>query len=169
MPVEFPDLTALELVNLGQVHGELRALIQARRDAGTFPTHMGAEVGRGKSYVRHFMAAGDALGWHWTTLHSLAQIAGRRAGIVFDGLPESQDPMWLMGLENPAFLGIGAISMLKAVRDDLGISQRQVAEFMGVVHSNIWKMEESGDPKLHSIMRYARAVGGSARYRLEKP
>lgn len=51
--------------------------------------------------------------------------------------------------------------MLNQLREELSISQSELAEAMGVKLSNIAEMEQTdNDPRLSTLKRYVTALGG---------
>lgn len=102
--------------------------------------------------------------WHWSTLHGLADGAGSIAMVHFGNLPEVESPMYEMGLINRVYLGIGVLDRLKKTREHLGISHTGMGRRLGTVKSSVHKLESADDPRLLSLMRLARALGGYLRY-----
>jgi transcriptional regulator with XRE-family HTH domain len=72
---------------------------------------------------------------------------------------DAHDPEVVEGLEDAAAL-VDLVNDLVALRQALGIVQRQVAERMSTTQSAISDFERiGGDPRLSTVQRYARALG----------
>jgi transcriptional regulator with XRE-family HTH domain len=62
----------------------------------------------------------------------------------------------------------GLLDTLVARRRDLGLTQKQVADRMGVRQPAVSGFEtESSDPKISTVQRYARAVNAYVRFAVE--
>lgn len=59
------------------------------------------------------------------------------------------------------------IVLMRLIRKTLNLTQRQVAEALGVTQSNVSKIEASGDPTLSVLARMAEAKGKKLRLTLE--
>lgn len=77
---------------------------------------------------------------------------------------DTDDPE-VQGACEDARLHMDLIDTLVNARDDQGLSQSDVARLMNTTQSAISNFERlGGDPKLSTIMRYARAVGVRVRH-----
>lgn len=79
--------------------------------------------------------------------------------------------------DSPDMLAIAAdinhfmdfIQEIREIRRAEGISQREVADYMKTTQSYVSDFEKiGGDPRIKTIMRYARAIGYRARLVIEK-
>jgi predicted XRE-type DNA-binding protein len=59
------------------------------------------------------------------------------------------------------------IELMRLIRKTLKLTQRQVAEALGVTQSNVSKIEMNGDPTLSVLARMANARGKKLRLTLE--
>ena len=59
------------------------------------------------------------------------------------------------------------IELMRLVRKALNLTQKQVAEVLGVTQSNVSKIEAGGDPTLSVLARMANARGKKLRLTLE--
>lgn len=50
--------------------------------------------------------------------------------------------------------------LLKALRQDLNMSQEQLAELMGIRQASVSKFENQGDMQLSTLKKYVKALGG---------
>lgn len=51
------------------------------------------------------------------------------------------------------------VNRFVSMRKERGLTQAQVAERMGVVQGSVQSFEAGSDPRISTIMRYARAIG----------
>jgi DNA-binding XRE family transcriptional regulator len=101
--------------------------------------------------------------WLWNQTWDLCQGALLTLRIRFVGI-DATSPMWDMAQDLPQFQGVGAMELLKQARIDLDITNQAMADRLGIAKSAVWKSEEGSDPRLSTIQRYARALGGRALY-----
>lgn len=59
------------------------------------------------------------------------------------------------------------IALMRVIRKALNLTQREVAEALGVTQSNVSKIESGGDPTLSVIAQMANARGKRLRLTLE--
>jgi predicted XRE-type DNA-binding protein len=59
------------------------------------------------------------------------------------------------------------IALMRVIRKALNLTQREVAEALGVTQSNVSKIETSGEPTLSVLSRMAEAKGKRLRLTLE--
>jgi DNA-directed RNA polymerase specialized sigma subunit len=59
------------------------------------------------------------------------------------------------------------ISLVKALRDRLGLSQKEVAELLETTQSNVSKIEAKSDPSLSVLRRMVEGRGGKLKLVLE--
>jgi predicted transcriptional regulator len=62
-----------------------------------------------------------------------------------------------------------AALQLRELRTRTGITQRQLATRMAVSQEFVSKLERGGDPRLSSITRYIRAIGGDVKIVVAMP
>lgn len=162
-------MNRFDVLNLADFRAELRRLIEAKNKSGVTLVAMAARNGHQPEFMR---APWDTdrfpWDWCWSTAYGLVDGVGLRLSVEFDGLPQVSTTFSEMAKKSPVFGGIGAMEFLKAAREDLGISQLDLAKTLKIVKSGVYKLENSDDPRLSSIMRYARGLGGSARYKIEE-
>lgn len=151
--------------NLAEVRFAVQKIIDQAVQDGAHGTAMAAANGHAPGFMRiPWDQDRRTEDWHWSTLHSLANGAGAVAVIKLGNLPEVESPMYEMGLINPVYLGIGTLDYLKRAREHLGLSHTVMGRSLGTVKSAVSKLEAADDPKLLSLMRLARALGGFLRY-----
>ena len=66
-----------------------------------------------------------------------------------------------MAIHSSQYGGVGLLEYLKTLRIQMGIEQVEMGRRLGVNHGSIYDLEESGNPKVSSLQRYVRAMGGS--------
>lgn len=158
-----------DVLHLGEIRAEVRHLIEGHRREGVPLKDMGARNGHRREFMRApFKDDRMPWDWPWSTLYGLVDGADRMLVVEFHGLPEVSSAMHEMAKTSPAFGGVGAMDFLRRCREDKCVTQLQMAGRLKIVKSGIYKLESSDDPKLSSIMRYARGLDGYARFRIGK-
>lgn len=56
---------------------------------------------------------------------------------------------------------------LVALREDLGLSQSEVARRLRITHQSVSQLERTRDPRLSTVLRYARAIGARVYFTVE--
>ena len=162
-------MNGLDLLNLADVRAEVRQIIADQKKTGKTLVEMGSRNGHQPEFMR---APWDETrvpwDWTWSTLHGLVDGVDKMVVVYFHDLPEVESTMYEMGRVSPQFGGVGAMDYLKKAREALGVSQMDLANTLKIVKSGVYKLENSDDPRLSSVMRYARGLGGYARYRIEE-
>lgn len=59
--------------------------------------------------------------------------------------------------------------LLKALRRDRRVSQKQLAELMGIRQASVSKIEHQADMRLSTLRRYVEALGGELEVRVRFP
>lgn len=59
------------------------------------------------------------------------------------------------------------VAVMRRLRLALNLTQKQVAQYLGVTQSNVSKLETIGDPSLSALVRMANAGGMKLRITLE--
>lgn len=59
--------------------------------------------------------------------------------------------------------------LLKALRRDRHVSQKQIAELMGIRQASVSKIENQGDMHLSTLRKYVEALGGQLEVRVRFP
>lgn len=159
----------LDVLHLGDVRAQVRHIIDGQKKSGKTLLAMGAKNGHQTEFMR---APWDEervpWDWPWSTLFGLVDGVDKKLVVEFHDLPDVSAPMYELGLNSPGFGGVGAMDFLKRAREALGVSQGDLAQRLKIVKSGVYKLENSDDPKLSSIMRYARGLGGYARFRIKE-
>lgn len=155
--------------HLADMRFQVQRLIADAIEAGMKVGDMAAKNGHAHGFMRiPWDLDRRTEDWHWTTLHGLVDGAGGRAGIIVRGLDLLDTPMWAMSQHNPAFLGVGVLDSLRATRQMMGVGVREMGRRLHTAQSNIRKLEGADDPRLSSIMRYARGLGGRVTFTVKE-
>lgn len=107
----------------------------------------------------------DSYYWKFNEVHDWARalnVAIRFNTIGVAVLPEARIPTLMRVAEHtPIFTGVAMLAYFGALRDHLGYEQKYVAQRMGVNHGTMYAIENSDNPRLSTLQRYARALGGA--------
>ena len=159
-----------DLTNRSTLRVDIIAGLEARRRSGATLAGISREFGHYRDFMttpyhpdRHPTST-----WLWNQTFDLCQGAGLVLNVKFAGL-EGTSPMWVMSQSLPQFMGVGAMEFLKDARDGLDLSGEDLARRLGVVKSSVWTSEECSNPRLSTIQRYARALGGKALFTARGP
>lgn len=82
---------------------------------------------------------------------------------------QMRDPAFAAAYED---IGVrnSLLDQLVAARKQVGLTQFHVAEAMGIKQPTVSEFEaESSDPRLSTLQRYARAIGGKIRITFDAP
>lgn len=163
-----PDFNGIDQLHLADLRIRLRTWFEFRKGQGALVKDMEDSVGRSHGFLA-LLNDETRLpwDWYWSTFHSLATALGLKPVAEVSGFDLPQTPMLGVGLANPTFLGIGLLEAFKQAREDQGMSYEKFGERMDLVKSGVYKLEVADDPKLMSIMRYARGLGGRIRFGIE--
>lgn len=141
---------------------ELTEAIQRRLDSGLTALFISSSVGRGRNFLNR--VHDDPASWKFNEWSDLCKAAVAVPRLSFWGVPDDMSSLlWTMSRERPEFMGVGALDLLKQVRLARGHTHRSLAAQRGVVYSAIRQIEESDNPMLGTICRYARWVDLRAR------
>lgn len=137
--------------------------LENRRREGMSLRDVGKELGHARDFAttpyhpdRHPTSV-----WLFDQTAQLCTCARLSLRVSFQGV-EGQSALWDMSQDMPQFQGVGAMDKLKDTRVLLGLTNQEMADRLGTVKSAVWKAEEGSNPRLSTIQRYARALGGRA-------
>lgn len=157
-------LSDIRMLNLMQA--EMQGALKARLDAGLTIGFISRSLGHRPAFMSRILNT-HASSWKYNDWLELSAGALCATKIDFWNLPDCvESPLWEMSKTNPAYRGVGAMELLKKVRLRHGWTHRSLAAEKGVVYSAIRQVEESDNPKLGTICRYAQWVGVRARMRV---
>lgn len=139
--------------------------LEDRRRNGTALHAIAKELGHSRDFTttpyhpdRHPTSV-----WLWNQTFSLCQGAMLVLRVEFDNI-DGRSALWDMSQTMRQFQGVGAMELLKDATQNLGLTNQQLADRLGIVKSAVWKSLEGSDPRLSTIQRYARALGGRAKF-----
>lgn len=137
----------------------LRDRIQKRLDAGLTIAFISESLHHGHDFMKlAFREPDDTATWLWSTWFELGVGARSLVRMKISGVDDLTHPLWDMGNVQPLYQGIGALAILKVLRQAKGVTMRDMARMMTVSRSNIYAIEESGNPRVSTLQRYARAL-----------
>jgi transcriptional regulator with XRE-family HTH domain len=160
------NLTPTDILHLGELKAELRHTYLIRQAMGHKVKDMLEAAGLAKSALSRILLPEDKYpwDWYWSTLNGMAAALGLSLGVRTSGFELPSTPMLALGLENPAFLGVGAMESMAKLRAERSVSTKDFAQIIGMTHSWTSRVESSDDPELATLMKYATALGGSMRF-----
>lgn len=151
--------------HLADVRFSVQRLISDEIEAGRKVGDMAAKNGHAHGFMRiPWDLDRRTEDWHWSTLFGLVDGAGGEVGFKLHDLEIPVTSMLGLGLANPVYMGVGLLESLRQARHDMGVGVREMGRRMQMVQSNVRKLEAADDPRLSSIMRYARGLGGRILY-----
>lgn len=163
-----PDYGEWDKLHLANVRYELRLVFAKRKDEGFLVKDMEALVGRGHGFLA--LLYDDTRipwEWHWSTLHDLCKALNVELDMIIDVPDLVSTPMLRVGWENMNFWGVGILDAFRATRMARGMSMEVFGrDRMDLSKSGVFKLEISDDPKIHSIQRYARGLGGKITFKI---
>jgi DNA-binding XRE family transcriptional regulator len=144
------------------------ALKSARLRHGFTYVALGNRNGHGTRWVADLENRSDSLHWRFDNVWAWGRAVGVDVGLEIEGIAPLSllkiGPLARMSINDTIFGGVGLLEYLKTLRAEMGIEQREMARRLGVNHGSIWDVEESDNPKISSLQRYVRAMGGSLKF-----
>jgi DNA-binding XRE family transcriptional regulator len=152
------DMDKLSRTNLFRNLERMRVLAELSQ------AQVSTTAGRNPDWLKE-LGVTDSYYWKYNDVHDWARalnIAIRFNTVGVAVLPEARIPTLMRVAEgNPAFTGVAMLEYLGALRDYLGYEQKYVAQRMGVNHGTMYAIQNSDNPRLSTLQRYARALGGA--------
>lgn len=159
------NLHARDILNLADTKARIRYLYGLRKSMGWQVKEMQQGNGHAHGYIARML--GDdryPWDWKWSTFTNLAESLGFDPDVRVSGFVLAPSPMLGLGAVNPAFRGVGLLESFRIVRDGLNISAVQFGRRINVSDTTVAKIENSDNPKLVSLMKYARGLGGELKF-----
>ena len=155
-----------DCANLEAVRVKIDELLKIRLASGVSVSFISQSLGHRHEFMGQVRQpfSSDTHGWLFDSFHDLCLGVMAVPRLKLYGLDGFTSPMWEVARGNPRYLGIGAQEILKLFRRSKGISNEAAAETMGVVKSAIYRIENSDNPYMGSIQKYARAIGLIAKF-----
>lgn len=163
-PTAHPD----DVSNLQHVKNQLAEALDKRLHTGLTVAYISQALGHRHEFMNHVREpyTRDRDGWMFDTFVDLAEGCMCIPRLDLYGTKGTTTPMWEMSRTNYGLLCIGALSVLRKVREDKGESAATVAERMNVVKSVVQRLEEADNPYMGSVQRLARAHSMIVRFRV---
>lgn len=158
-----------DILNLADVRAKARYLFGMRKTMGWAVKDMQQANGYAHGYIARMLGEERyPWDWKWSTYTNLADALGFTPGVEVSGFVLAPTPMLALGAENPVFHAVGLLESMHRVRTDLGISAVQFGKKIGISDTTVGKIENSDNPKLVSLMRYARGLDGRIKFVVEE-
>lgn len=147
-------------------------LITLRR-AGAVSSHkiLSQRAGHGDNWLYELEQRACPRNWLFNSLYDWGRVVGVDIWVVPElnpVLPEDKiSPLTRVGITMASMSGVGLMAYMKDWRVFHGITQKHIAEELNVVHSTMWSIEESTNPKISTMQRYARVLGGKVAFHVE--
>lgn len=146
-------------------------LIKARRCVGADMALLGMAIGRYPEWLYRTETHSRSQFWKFNTLYDWGRAVGHNLYVHPNIKPVLREsvigPLARAGISNPAFSGVGFLEYVKAWRDFHEIGTNALAERMDVNHGTIHAIDESDNPRISTMQRYIRALGGYLEFHLE--
>lgn len=129
---------------------------------------------RARGWIRRMEApdTADTRRWTWDDVYRWGRAVGRivRPSPVGLNLPHIADmkPMTLISMEQSELAGIALLEVFRQIHESTGAEQIEFANGLGVGHGSMWALLNSDNPRIITLQRMARALGGELRFELEK-
>lgn len=159
------NLHPRDILNLADVKARVRYLFGMRKSMGWQVKDMQQGNGHAHGYIAR-MLSDDRYpwDWKWSTLTNLGDALGFEPDTEVTGFEVLSTPMLEIGDSNPVFRGVGLLESFRLVREGQGLSAVRMGELMKCSDTTVLKIENSDNPKLVSLMRYARGLGGELKF-----
>ena len=106
--------------------------------------------------------------WYWSTLCSLFEPLKAEPYIEVVGFELPETPMYLIGRNAPGLRAVGVLEALRAYRIAQNVSASELGARVGLGSSAVAKLEAADDPRLGTILKLVRGLGGEARYKIRE-
>lgn len=153
----------------------LRGMLrQARIDQNLNENRASFFAGRSNGWVARMenRDGADSQRWTWDDVYRWGRAVGRtiRPNPVGLNLPNVAElkPMMLISMEQAELAGIAVLEMFRQIHESTGAEQIELANALGVGHGSMWALLNSDNPRIITLQRFARALGGELRFELEK-
>lgn len=147
------DLHPDDVANLFRVRAQLQALADLNVEGGVSKTAQAARVGRSHWFLHILWSERTWPGyWKFSTFHDLCVAVGCVPAVTTN---LARTPMTPVAEAAPRYWAAALQEALTAER--WGSSVQEVASKVQVSKSAVWRTENSDDPRLSTLQRYARA------------
>lgn len=163
-PSAHPD----DVASLLRVQNELRQALSARLSTGLSITFISRSLGHRHEYMNQVMDpyVRPELGFPYDTFVDLAEGCMTIPRLDLFGADGVSTPMWEMARGNHGLLAVGALSVMRKVREDRGLSAQQVADRLGMHKSWVQRTEDADNPYMGRVQHLARGLDMIVRFRV---
>lgn len=159
------NLHPRDVLNLADMKARIRYLFGVRKTMGWQVKDMQQGNGHAHGYIARMLSDERyPWDWKWSTFVNLAESLAFEPDVQVTGFVLAESPMMGLGAVNPTFRGVGLLESFRLVREGLDLSAVKMGERMGLSDTTVAKIENSDNPKLVSLMRYARGLGGELKF-----
>jgi DNA-binding XRE family transcriptional regulator len=158
-----------------EVREKIRTALKVRRrQVGMFAKTASLNAGRPKEWCGYLERPEKTSSFHWrfNDIHQWAEVLGVDLYMVPElnpVLPEDRiGPLARTGVTMSSMSAVGTLEYLRDWRVFHGIEQKDLGARLGVGHSTMWAIEESANPKISTVQRYCRGLGGRISFHMEK-
>jgi DNA-binding phage protein len=150
----------------------LRAqLIGARKAVGVDMALLGLAVGRYDQWLYRTEVHSRSEFWKFNTVYDWGRAVGMNVFVHPRLTPVLKDhligPLARAGVSNPAFSAVGFLEYVQAWANFKGIEQRHIAKALDVNHGTMYAINESNNPRILTLQKYVRALGGRLEFHVE--
>ena len=147
-------------------------LIKARRCQYTADVRrLSRAAGRGEEWLYRLENHSDSKFWMFNNLNEWGRAVGLRIWVhpnLQPVLPENKiGGLARLGIKHSGFSAIGFLEYCRDWRVHHGIEQRAIMRELEITHSTAWAIEESTNPRILTMQRYIRALGGVLEFQTE--
>lgn len=163
-----PNAHPEDVDNLHRVKIDLSTALSARLSTGLSITFISRSLGHRHEYMNQVMDpyVRPELGFPYDTFVDLAEGCMTIPRLDLFGADGVSTPMWEMARGNHGLLAVGALSVLRKVREDRGLSAQNIADRLGMHKSWVQRTEDADNPYMGRVQRLARGLDMIARFRV---
>lgn len=148
-------------------------LVEARRCQYTSDVRvLSRNAGRHDEWLYRLENHSDSKFWMFNNLHQWGKAVGLKVWAhpnLQPVLPDNKiGPLARTGVQYSQFSAIGFLEYCRDWRVHHGIEQRAIMRELDITHSTAWAIEESTNPRILTMQRYIRALGGVLEFHTEK-
>jgi hypothetical protein len=128
--------------------------------------HAGLAAGRSKAWMRDLenREVSNSLHWKFNEVHAWSAAVGLDFLVGLENIAvlpiDLIGPLMRTAVRQSAFGGVGMMEYLRTVRLEMGVAEKVLADRLQLGRGSVWDLENSDNPKVSSLQRYARALGG---------
>lgn len=161
-----PNVHPGDVANLEQVRQELARHLESRLAIGLSISSISSMLGHRHEFMNQARDpyTRPELGWMYGTFVDLAEGCMCVPRLKLFGAQGVSTPMWEMARENYGLLAVGALSVMRQVREDRGLSAQHVGDVLGMHKSWVQRTEDADNPHMGRVQHLARGLGMIVRF-----